>query len=318
MALILVEGCDGVGKTTLIEQLRERLGSATRVLHRGPPEEHPLIEYEVDLLDYVPGEDHILCDRWHWGELVYAPLYRDGSVLGGWSGAGRRHVELFLKSRGAVMVHLYAEEDLVRRRLEARGEDYLQDKDVARVLRAFQRASGTSILTTLDVRSPHASEAVDRILEEAKARERAAIPLRDTCRYVGDPQPHALLVGEQAIGHPLLQAFERDDLPPFMPFGATSGRYLLDALPGLEWGRIGLVNALDEDVFTVWWRTLKPHTVALGRTAQSTLRELGIPHGVVPHPQFVRRFHYGRKRDYRRSIADAAVTMKDVIEEWRT
>ena len=49
--LIIVEGPDGAGKTTLVAALATALrassdSASVDVLHRGPPVAHPLLEYE--------------------------------------------------------------------------------------------------------------------------------------------------------------------------------------------------------------------------------------------------------------------------------
>ena len=55
MALIILEGPDGSGKTTAAEKLATELGHNTAVvLHKGPPKRLPLHEYE-DLDFYEPA-----------------------------------------------------------------------------------------------------------------------------------------------------------------------------------------------------------------------------------------------------------------------
>ena len=48
--LIVIEGCDGVGKTSLARDLCERTGAEYR--HLGPPQAHPLEEYVLPLDGY--------------------------------------------------------------------------------------------------------------------------------------------------------------------------------------------------------------------------------------------------------------------------
>ena len=310
--LIIVEGTDGTGKTTLIGELRELLeerGGAVEVLHRGPPQEHPLVEYEDALHGYVPGAgQHVLCDRWHLGELVYAPLYRDGSELGGQRGAGRRHVELFLQSRGALLVHLTADEDEVHRRLDVRGEDYLKREHVGRTLRAFSDAAKDALTWRVDVHSPYHPVSVPSLVTAAHEAEQQAAALAPFWGYIGHPRPDVLLVGDRAnaLGRQL----------PFLPLNGACSSWLLDALH--PWTlRVGLVNAHEEDVESLWIALGRPQVVALGREAQHVLRRDLLPHGAVPHPQYARRFHHRRQTQYAAAIMHAAKTREDVINSWQ-
>ena len=317
--LIIVEGTDGTGKTTLIGELRELLeerGDEVETLHRGPPQRHPLLEYEDALHGYVPGAGaHVLCDRWHLGELVYAPLYRGGSELGDRLGAGRRHVELFLQSRGALLVHLTADEDEVHRRLDARGEDYLKREHVGHTLRAFDDAARTALTWRVDLHSPYHLVSVPSLATAAHEAEEQVTPLAPFWGYVGHPRPDVLLVGDRVnVGGewPGRRAFL-----PFMPLNGACAGWLLEALH--PWTlRVGLVNAHEEDVEALWAALHQPRVVALGRAAQRVLGRGLVPHGAVPHPQYARRFHHRRQTDYAAAIMHAAQTREDVIASWRT
>lgn len=311
--LVIVEGTDGTGKTTLIEELRtwlEDQGERVQTLHRGPPQQHPLLEYEDALHAYEPGGGaHVFCDRWHLGELVYAPLYRDGSLLGGPHGAGRRHVELFLQSRGALLVHLTAKEDEVHRRLDVRGEDYLKREHVGHTLRAFDQAAASALTWRVDVHSPYHPATPPSLLTAAHEAEQQARPLAPFWGYVGHPRPDVLLVGDRANA-PGRQL-------PFLPLNGACSGWLLGALH--PWTlRVGLVNAHEEDVGSLWGALGQPPVVALGRAAQRVLGRELVPHGAVPHPQYARRFKHRRQTEYAAAILHAAQTREDVIASWQT
>lgn len=122
--IIIYEGADGVGKTAAvsltIEQLHEEGGA--QVLHRGPPETHPLVEY-VYALEWMQRQHpsmHIVCDRWHWGELIYGPIFRGQSTFTPLSLAA---VNEFLAGVGAIVCLIDEQETVVRKRLEDRGDD---------------------------------------------------------------------------------------------------------------------------------------------------------------------------------------------------
>lgn len=174
--LIIVEGCDGTGKTTLVERLRDMLlvGSdpdRVKVLHRGVPQQPAYLEYTEELVNYEPEcGHHVVCDRWHWGELVYGPLYRGKSELG-WD--GMLDVERGLRDRGAVVVWLEQDASELRHRFSRRGEDYLKDGDVEWVLNRYREVSYRSTLPVLRFEDPTVTDVVG-ITTTARIFERNA------------------------------------------------------------------------------------------------------------------------------------------------
>ncbi len=97
----------------------------------------------------------------------------------------------------------------------------------------------------------------------------------------------------------------------FVPYPATSGAFLLRSIPWASRGGVGIANACEEDVRDLWQATGNPLVVTLGRNAQAECVKAHIPFGAVPHPQYIRRFHYRRAVDYGRLIARAGHTKED-------
>lgn len=153
--LIILEGVDGAGKSTLIEALanaiRRPLGREPIRLVRSIPTAPVLLEYTDDLVGYAPytGVD-VLCDRWHWGQPAYGPIYRGGDDLGA---SGRRYVDRFLNKRGALIVNLYADPGVLHARYAVRGEDYLKPEHVETVLRTYTELCETSDVPVMRFKS---------------------------------------------------------------------------------------------------------------------------------------------------------------------
>lgn len=302
--LITLEGCDGVGKSTLAEALADLArahGLHVRMLHRGKPvHDDPFDEYEQGLLDYQPANHElVICDRWHWGETIYGPKYRGKSML---TRAGLRHIDLFLRARGAVQVLLDMPESVVATRLLERGDPLVAATEVSGIMQQY-RELVTRVgrhVVTIDPTDRHAAESLFAMAVLA-AEEACDLPRTDT--YVGPCLPDLLLVGEKRGEGPR----RRDDLPAFVPRPDTSGHYLITALEDARVAPLyGLVNALEDDVDALWHVLGHPPVVALGVTAHHELERRRIPHGWVPHPQYVRRFHNKRSEDYVRMIQTAA------------
>jgi thymidylate kinase len=143
MALVIIEGCDGAGKTLLASRLTavgEARGYQVTVLHKGPPEREPFAEYTEDL-DYTPDPSArrlVVCDRWHLGEVVYGAVYRGGSRL---TPRQLDMVETVVDALGAVKVVLDAPDDVLARRAFSRdeGEDLLRREDLSRVAAHYRR-----------------------------------------------------------------------------------------------------------------------------------------------------------------------------------
>jgi hypothetical protein len=304
--LIIVEGADGAGKSTLCNRIAEEIGGFVHRLHRGKLERHPLEEYELDLDWYAPGSgEHIICDRWHLGEAVYGPKYRGRSEM---DSAMMLHIELFLRARGALLVHMYGDPDLLASRLDA--DEWVKREEINDLQRRYMMMHGDSILPWFEWHVGKVDERMffDRVMVAAKRAEEAASVVASIPTYVGQPEPQYLLVGEM-----------RNDLrynSAFVPYRNTSGHYLLGCVPE-DWRyEFGLLNALEQqDIMKSWLDLGRPSVVALGRSAQRVLEKAKVPHGVVPHPQFVRRFHNGERSWYTRLIEQAGEWSEDFAKE---
>jgi thymidylate kinase len=304
---IVVEGCDGVGKSTFIDTLKRRIKihaplEEIEVFHHGPPKTHPLVEYELGYERYIPADGHtIICDRLHWGEEIYGPLYRGGSKLGF---AGMRHVDMFLKSIGAVVVFLDLPEPEIRRRLTKTREDFLKTDDVKTVLGAYVAQAQQCTANLMMMTAPPDHQDADDVIRYASGLETKCSALGTWPTYVGSSRPRVLLLGDTR-NHP---TEERHRLA-FVPYVRTSGRFLLEALPTSMLDMIGIANACEtqNDLWTLWNFLEHPRVVALGRNAANAVDLIGaIPYAEVPHPQYVRRFHSKQKEMYGELIRYAA------------
>lgn len=311
--LIIVEGPDGAGKTTLVGKLREVIeqrfpGEKVEVLRKGPPSpgSHPLDEYEIPLLDYRPGrQHHIICDRWHWGEWIYP------DVLSRKTKANRAtwyHIEMFLLSRGALTVYAHESVDVLERRIRERGDDLIQPEHIEQLHRGYEVMAQASLVHMWSI-VPHAG----RIVEYARHCEQAAVQLNPYVTYVGPTIPDWVLVGDVRN-----RTYESDQRPAFMPYNATSGHYLLSHLRTKIIPGLGFINANDVDNVASFMDRYVHHDVgyvALGQNAYETMKALGV-HVGAPHPQYVRRFHHTAGSEYTDALRNAACNDKDMIT-WR-
>lgn len=298
---MILEGPDGAGKSTLARQLAAEVPDC-ELLHRGPPKDHLLTEYEQPLIDYLPGEGrNIVCDRWHLGEWVYPQVLNRESTA---TPVLRHHIEMFLHARGAVIVYVTQPVTTLMRRLEDRGDDLIGAKHVIRLRQLYEKAIMDTMLPVIgNGTSP------GTIARIAQREELNATIVAGNGSYVGWHVPSIWLVGERT-------AFERPYPPAFGPYPATSGDWMLNALDTHVrrwWLHFGFANAYEENLRDHYGRLGYPQVVALGHKAHNELNKAGVPHGAVPHPQYVRRFHHREQRWYTDLIQSAALKERDLI-----
>lgn len=317
--LILVEGVDGVGKSSAVEILADSIRKAAprdevTVLHKGPPERSVLEEYELDIQWYRPGDQkHVICDRWHVGEDVYGPHFREHSKF---DTATRTHVEKALEARGAVGWLLTETPEIIVGRQKARGDGH--DLMDVQTVRSLQRGYWTQVAVA-DVDfwetrwgADGTDEAVFGILTEARKAELATISLSGFRSYIGPPKPRVLLLGDEKNPNGDSR-WEAAFAPSSLGVSAT---FLFKCLPHEILKAGGIANASEENVSALYNVLGRPPVLTLGVKAHEECERLGIEHGAVPHPQYVRRFYHDYVLWYRGLIQEAAHLQENMLS-WR-
>jgi hypothetical protein len=317
--LVIFEGCDGTGKSTLAAEVadliqRRHRGDEVEVRHCGPLPTgvHPLDAYERPLYDYRPGTGrHVIYDR-HWlGEWIYPQVLGRPSVA---NSQTHLHIQMFLRSRGAVLVHTDPPVHEVERNLVARGDDLLTQLQVNRVMADYRLLVRNVGLPKVVLSTYGVLDAAEKIVGMAETHERLTKRLNPFVTYIGPPTPEYLLLGD--VRHPLSKV-DLSELstgatesygPAFGPYPGTSGEYLFDTVVRANYTEsIGVANACDvDDIIRLRDVLGHPRTVALGARAHKALRaSTGVSFAAAPHPQYWRRFHHHHRVEYTIAVARA-------------
>lgn len=319
---VVIEGTDASGKTTLVSEIQKYVKSLfpnkdIEFFHKSKPEE---MTRRWILKDYVTSIETIdwstrlaVADRWHWGEVTYAPLKRPESNSDGYGllgKAGWRWTELFLASRGVAQFWLYQPLDVIQHRLSSRGDDYVTADELGKILGQY-RLAADEVATEFSILNPSSEslagvpELAERVVSEAQYAMSRVSGISRFPWYIGQPNPQVLLVGDRRN---IKEAYGEETILPFMPVDGNSGEFLLSSLPDNFWKTVGLINVNDKSTVEVdeLWHVLKrPTIIALGRLAEKGLKAHGFrddQYVVLPHPQHVRRFFHSRKLDYGNEI----------------
>lgn len=325
MVFVILEGVDGAGKSSLAQELyRHPTMKNCRLIHKGPPQtDHLLREYLAEIAWYRaddPSESNVVCDRWHLGELVYPQLQVGRASLA--TRETLAYLQLWLLSRGAVLVHVQASSTAIYRRRLERRELVVNTAAVQAECELFTRAFEMSHQRKLQVHTDvglSTSDLVKHVMLQAVSEMLHVAPLARFTTYVGPRVPDVLLVGDERGPD---RAGSRLYGTAFVPLPHTSGSYLLRALPDdlLMAGRVGLANANENDDVVSLWDTLGyPPVVALGHKAYDGCIRSGLTNvtqvGAVPHPQWTRRFKHSLCAEYGKLIVRAAETKED-LRKW--
>ncbi len=333
---IVIEGTDASGKSTLVSEVQKQLADKfpnkeIEFYHKSKPEEMTrrwvLYDYVTSIEKADWSQRVAIADRWHWGEVTYAAVKRPETGTGDGYGllgkAGWRWTELFLQSRGVAQFWLYQPLDVITRRLNARGDDYIQAHELEQILDFYHLAAANS--AGLAGRLTPGADSLDAIGHLASHIINVAETIEDETRelakfpeYIGQRYPRTLLVGDTRN---ITKKYGEETILPFMPVDGNSGEYLLTALESEKWKTMGIVNINDmspERFHALWAMLRRPPIVALGRLAEKGIMRAGIPeyqYSVTSHPQHVRRFFNSKKEEYGQAISRIATT-KDRTDTW--
>lgn len=133
--LIVLEGVDGVGKSTIARKLARILNA--RIIHctKDTPNDY---RYFHHILDAATSEN-VIADRFCYGQFVYQ-AQEDRKL----SKEDLYHLEIAMLARGAKVIYVTAQEKTIEERLNKRNE--IPMHPVKELMKRFDEVMGNSTL----------------------------------------------------------------------------------------------------------------------------------------------------------------------------
>lgn len=131
--VIIIEGCDKVGKSTLAKYIEEKYGF--RYIKVSQPKKcGPYKEYS-DLLVSIKKGENVVFDRFHVGEEVYGPIYRGKSGLTQEQFQG---IETSINNHNGILIYCYDRAENIAKRFKENNETFTKEKDIENILNSYK------------------------------------------------------------------------------------------------------------------------------------------------------------------------------------
>lgn len=289
--LIIIEGPDKSGKSTLAREIEKRFGYS--YAHFGAPGPDPAGEYARFLLNL---KGPTVCDRFYLGEQVYGPLLRGKSVI---TNLQKAVIERLCRYRGAILIYAGTPLEVCQERLaKSKYEDVTVDQN-AKAWEMFR-----SIITECSIMpvchyDSSKSDSVNKLIKELEtplAIMRAMSGLaRVYCTGLGTIQGDKMVVVGEKLNDRISWIGK-----PFDKGVSSEFLYSCFREAGIPESKTYFVNAatltIEEAMFLQFGDTTP--WLALGNEAHEKLNSLQITHSNIPHPQYWKRFHGDERGEY--------------------
>lgn len=290
--IVILEGPDGGGKTTLARHLEQYYGF--KYVHTGPPSGQDLLEeYGYQLWRATYDDQPVVFDRLYLGERVYGPVLRGYDNLGEY---GHKLMRRLTRGQDVYEVICLPPIDVCRENWRGRYGELVANgahfNEIYDRYQAYARTPGYAVWDYTTIRLEITAE----ILKSAFTQF-TSLPLD----AVGSPTASFFFIGDKANQRRL-------DLPFFARGGRNSSEFFNECLAQAGYGEseIMLSNAYHIDRTVRHFAPVREdiQVVALGDNAASVLRAQKIRFVQIPHPAYWKRFHYYHVGPYVDQLAE--------------
>lgn len=127
--IILIEGPDGSGKTTLANKIQQQTGYT--LLHRSYPKtEEEKANMKNEYMEVIKSRKNIIMDRCWYSEMAYGPAMRGETNI---TYPDMYELEkAIVRYGGGMVIYCTGPINTLWQRCISRGEDYVVDKDTYR------------------------------------------------------------------------------------------------------------------------------------------------------------------------------------------
>lgn len=293
--MIIIEGCDATGKSTLAKWLANELNFEyfKDGFHRLG------VEYYIN--NSLNKSTNIVSDRFHLGEYVYPVIKKDGrKPLELWE---QWMIENILLSKKSMLILCHTSVSNIYRNFDVRGEDFITKENIGPVCSLFIERYSASILPkiTFDYTWDAEEQLLDTIKQHLASLD-DRYPSIDKMKGIGcSVSPDVMLVGE---GQNLNKTTENSRA--FSHYSASSIylhralginkdlSYYLTNANKVGGDLMANVDLLKEEVSLV----CPQKVIALGNLASHVLEKANIEHSKAFHPSFWKRFHFNELNEY--------------------
>jgi hypothetical protein len=300
---LILEGIDGVGKSSILEKIEK--SHRVKSIHLVKPPKgvtpHKWSDYFREAYD-----NNELLSRSHISERVYGTLIRNRSLIDDWQ---NWLLNLQLEVRGFRIAYIvrslsHVEEQIMKRGAAASDYDLWVVKNWFAMGQAYEKFLPRHLTHMI-----HNEGQLQQAVEQAVTVGVSPLWTNHTdLRGIGSLTPKVVLVGDEFT-------LRRRDFAHAKPFDfGEASKMLFEALNQLR--HIYITNSRYDDLGDIrsqfqlrdeLTRFAGAKIIALGADAAKRLKMLGFePHQIMPHPQYWRRFKYADRGSYVNDLKQVA------------